>query len=405
MMLWQAAKIGSNIMLTEWSKMDDLTPDDSLRLFGIFSALSVSSSIFIVLRAIIVMIGVLRLSRLLHKDMINSIVYAPINHFHDTVPKGQLLNRLSKDLIQISDVAYYYGSVFTGVLDCVGSVIICAIYEVYSLIFIPIFIILTYVIYRTYVSTGRDLRRIEGVSRSPIVSLTSETINGAVTIRAFNYEGQFRKQFFKRLDNYFLIKLFDRGTSNWFSLHINFCSLIFLTFLIVLSIVFESDFNSQSIGLILTYSLFLSENILHLMYYLTEFQRAIVSLERCDKYTSVPGERPYNLDKDMEIADSWPSQGNIRFEKFSVKYRPDTEIILKDLSFDVLGSQKIGVVGRTGSGKSTLCLCLFRILEPLTGTIYIDDVDIANIGLSKLRSNLTIIPQVKFQLILGPNVI
>ena len=98
--------------------------------------------------------------------------------------------------------------------------------------------------------------------------------------------------------------------------------------------------------------------------------------------------------KDEELEKkNWPEQGRIRFENYSVRYRPTTEIVLKNLNFEINGNEKIGVVGRTGSGKSTICLCLFRILEPLNGTIYIDDEDITKIGLDILRKNLTIIPQ------------
>jgi ATP-binding cassette subfamily C (CFTR/MRP) protein 1 len=98
--------------------------------------------------------------------------------------------------------------------------------------------------------------------------------------------------------------------------------------------------------------------------------------------------------KDDElIKKNWPQEGRIRFENYSVRYRPTTEIVLKKLNFEIEGNEKVGVVGRTGSGKSTICLCLFRILEPYEGTIYIDDEDITKMGLEILRKNLTIIPQ------------
>ena len=112
------------------------------------------------------------------------------------------------------------------------------------------------------------------------------------------------------------------------------------------------------------------------------------------KYTEIEGEKPSIQDNDIILErNNWPSEGIIKFHNYYVKYRPNTEIVLKNLNFEIKSKEKIGIVGRTGSGKSTICLCLFRILEPLEGTIYIDNVDIRNIGLDILRKNITIIPQ------------
>jgi ABC-type multidrug transport system fused ATPase/permease subunit len=118
----------------------------------------------------------------------------------------------------------------------------------------------------------------------------------------------------------------------------------------------------------------------------------MVSLERCLKYTTIETEKAYELPTDQELQ-TWPDKGDIRFENYYVRYRPDTELVLKNLNFTISAGEKIGVVGRTGSGKSTLCLALFRLLEPSAGTIFIDNIDITQVGLKKLRSSLTIIPQ------------
>ena len=118
----------------------------------------------------------------------------------------------------------------------------------------------------------------------------------------------------------------------------------------------------------------------------------MVGLERCLAYTKIISERPEHMKID-ETLENWPFEGKIKFENYSVQYRPDTEIVLKNLNLEIEPKQKIGIVGRTGSGKSTIALCLFRILEAKEGKILIDDIDISEIGLNKLRSNITIIPQ------------
>ena len=144
-----------------------------------------------------------------------------------------------------------------------------------------------------------------------------------------------------------------------------------------------------------TYSVILQDNLGWCFSSFANTENNMISVERAKKYTEIQGEKPSIIrGRDEKLEEkNWPQEGKIRFENYSVRYRPNTEIVLKKLNFSVNGNEKVGVVGRTGSGKSTICLCLFRILEPLTGTIYIDDEDITTIGLDLLRKNITIIPQ------------
>jgi ABC-type multidrug transport system fused ATPase/permease subunit len=123
----------------------------------------------------------------------------------------------------------------------------------------------------------------------------------------------------------------------------------------------------------------------------SNFENTMTKMERCLSYTNLISERPHEINLDSLM--KWPTEGSIEFIHYSVQYRPGTEIVLKNLNFVINGGEHIGIVGRTGSGKSTIALCLFRILEPLQGKIIIDGIDIGIIGLKKLRRNLTIIPQ------------
>jgi ABC-type multidrug transport system fused ATPase/permease subunit len=133
-------------------------------------------------------------------------------------------------------------------------------------------------------------------------------------------------------------------------------------------------------------------NLIRGLHTLTWYENSMIGYERCVEYTKCPSEAPLKNILDDSLS-NWPNKGKIEFLNFSVKYRPDTEIVLKNLSFVIQGNEKVGIVGRTGSGKSTITLCLFRILEATEGRIMIDDVDISTIGLDKLRKSLTIIPQ------------
>ena len=141
-----------------------------------------------------------------------------------------------------------------------------------------------------------------------------------------------------------------------------------------------------------TYSVILVENLAYTFSMFADMENCMISMERCYNYTILESEKYLNLENDKNLI-NWPSQGKIKFENYSVKYRDNTEIVLKNLNFEIFPKEKIGICGRTGSGKSTICLCLFRIIESLMGKIYIDDIDISKIGLNILRKNLTLIPQ------------
>ena len=225
--------------------------------------------------------------------------------------------------------------------------------------------------------------------------MLSATLPGATTIRAFNYEEKYLKKFYKLLDESFKVRIFINASSNFYRLMIDFLSISFLLFIMILLIFLRDKFSSQSTALMLTYYVVMQDNVFKFFGQSSIFERALVSFERCMKYFNIPQEKEKILKIDEDIIKSnWPFEGKIEFRNYSVKYRPENEIILKGLNFVINGGEKIGVVGRTGSGKSTLCLSLFRILEPLSGTILIDNVDIQKIGLKVLRSNITIIPQV-----------
>ena len=169
----------------------------------------------------------------------------------------------------------------------------------------------------------------------------------------------------------------------------------YLIYLVLNMIINEDEMTSQNVGITFTYSVVLQENLSWSFSLAADLENIMISLERCLQYLKIKSEAPTVIKENDEklIEEKWPQEGKIKFENYSVKYRPNTEIVLKKLNLEIKGNEKIGVVGRTGSGKSTICLCLFRILEPLEGTIYIDNVDITKIGLDILRKNLTIIPQ------------
>ena len=400
MSMWQANKGGSDLWLAYWSlpeNQEESQNDQKSKwiFFGVYCALNFSSVFFIFLRIYLLTVGIIRLGRYLHKDMIIKLVRAPINLFHETIPRGQIFNRLSKDLDALNFSIFSVGDTLVCFLSCVGSFVLCAIYDLYSIIYMPFVLIVGYFITRFYLKGSRPLTRLEAISRSPILNTISETIPGYASIRAFGKEEVYCKKFYQKINDCFNINICIRGINMWLQEMFKFLSILYLVYLVTRTCFNEETSTAQSVGITFTYSVVLQDNLGWAFSIAANLENIMISLERCLQYTRIKGEKPSEIKpKDEELQKkNWPQEGRIRFENYSVRYRPTTEVVLKNLNFQIEGNEKVGVVGRTGSGKSTICLCLFRILEPLEGTIYIDDEDITQMGLDILRRNITIIPQ------------
>ena len=334
-----------------------------------------------------------RASRIVHKEMVESLIRAPIPTFHETIPKGQILNRFSGDMHSVDrggmDSFLNILSTIISFVTCVG---ICAYYEPYSLLTIPVILFIGQKISTFYRNSSRGLQRIESGKRSPVLNLCNEVIPGTTTIRAFGFQQKYLSLFHEKVDEHLKFRIITNGCNQWFDMNLDLLSFSFIGFLIAFTIIFKDKFSASAVAIIYTYCDKMKDSLIRGLHTLTRYENSMIRYERCVEYTKCPSEASLKLPSDDSLT-NWPNKGKIEFLNFSVKYRPDTEIVLKNLNFVIQGNEKIGIVGRTGSGKSTITLCLFRILEATEGRIMIDDVDISSIGLDKLRKNLTIIPQ------------
>ena len=392
--LWQANKGGSDLWLAYWSEPENQA-ENKWVFFSVFSALGIASVIFMFFRICMLTRGVIKLGRTVHRDMVEKLIKAPINLFHETIPRGQIYNRLSKDLDTMNFSMWALGDFLISLLSVVGSFVLCGIYDPYSLIYMPFVFVIGFIVTRFYLGGSRPLTRISSISRSPILNLISETLPGNATIRAFQLEYYYKENYYNKINNSLNINLISRGTSIWFQEMFKFVSIFYLTYLVLKTVLDEDNVTAQSCSIVFTYSVLLQEYLGNIFNRCANLENDMISMERCCKYMDIVQERPSHIPEvDNElIRQQWPTNGEIEFKNFSVRYRPETEIVLKNISFHILPKEKVGVCGRTGSGKSTICLCLFRILESYEGQIFIDNVDISTIGLDLLRSNITIIPQ------------
>ena len=388
---WQGLRIMSDLWLGYWSEHQG--EKSNTFFFLIYGIAAMGGSLFNYLRTRVITSGSINCSTKLHNQMITSLIKAPINLFHDTVPKGQIFNRLSKDLPTVDTYTMYWFMTLTAFgSSFLGAVFVCSLYEKECLIFLPIFVIICWFLYRFYINCSRELNRIEGVLNSPILNLVNETIPGTATIRAYNLQDKYIEIFQNKVDEHYKLLYYINGTGQWYLLCLNLLSMIFLTYMVIMTLMHKTKFTPRIIGVILTYSLVLQEDMIEFLSSFSNFENTMTKMERSLSYTKIISERPQSLTSDLSLRD-WPSKGEILFENFNVKYRNDTEIVLKNLNFHLEPGEHLGIVGRTGSGKSTISLCLFRILEAYSGKIYIDGVDISKVGLKKLRESITIIPQ------------
>ena len=402
LLIWQGLRIISDLWLGYWSEHQG--ERSNTYFYIIYGVTAIGGSLFNYLRTRVITSGSINCSTKLHNQMVTNLINAPINLFHDTVPKGQIFNRLSKDLPTVDTYTMYWFMTLTAFgSSFLGAVFVCSLYEKECLILLPIFIIICFLLYRFYINCSRELNRIEGVLNSPILNLVNETIPGTATIRAYNLQNKYIEIFQDKVDEHYKLLYYINGTGQWYLLCLNALSILFLTYMIVITLMHKNKFTPKIIGIILTYSQVLQEDMIEFLSSFSNFENTMTKMERSLSYTKLKMERslsytklisekPQKLTSDLALR-NWPSKGEIQFENFNVKYRNDTEMVLKNINFHLKSGEHLGIVGRTGSGKSTISLCLFRILEAYSGKIYIDGVDISKVGLQKLRESITIIPQ------------
>ncbi|XP_051912386.1 ATP-binding cassette sub-family C member 3-like isoform X6 [Hippocampus zosterae] len=245
---------------------------------------------------------------------------------------------------------------------------------------------------RFYVATSRQLKRLESVSRSPIYSHFSETITGSSVIRAFGRHSAFVFMSDMKVDEN--QKSYYPGivSNRWLGVRIEFIGNCIVLFAALFAVTGKNDLNPGLVGLSVSYALQVTMSLNWMVRMTSDLENNIVAVERVKEYSETKTEAPWEIE-DKKPHPDWPMQGNVEFHNYSVRYREGLDLVLKNLTLSVKGGEKVGIVGRTGAGKSSMTLCLFRLLEAAEGEISIDDVKISEIGLHDLRSKLTIIPQ------------
>ncbi|XP_019384295.1 PREDICTED: multidrug resistance-associated protein 1-like isoform X1 [Crocodylus porosus] len=392
-----ALAIGQNLWLSTWTaeveQMNDLSEWKQLRdnKLGIYGLLGLIQGLLVCYGAYVITQGSLSASRVLHHQMLDSVLHLPLQYF-ETNPVGQIINRFTKDMFMVDVRFHYYLRTWLNcTLDVLGTIlVITSASPLFTLIVIPLGY-LYFTIQRYYIASSRQIRRLAGASHSPVISHFSETLLGAPTIRAFGHEERFVRQN-KDVVNENVVYFYNNVISNrWLAVRLEFLGNLMVFFAALFAAMAGSTVSSSVVGLSISYALNITQSLNFWVRKACEIETNGVSIERICEYAKMNKEAPWLTSKRPPVG--WPSKGIIEFINYQARYRTDLGLALQDISFQTRSQEKVGIVGRTGAGKSTLTNCLFRILERAGGKIIIDGIDISTIGLHDLRSNLNIIPQ------------
>lgn len=329
-------------------------------------------------------------SRRIHEKLVRSVLYSPMRFF-DTTPLGRIINRLSTDIKSVDgSLGRYLQQVLHQVLECSFRLVVMSV--LIPAFFIPIVVVSIVGITcgQMYVRAQMGVKRIVSVKESPLFSHFGDAIAGIVTIRGFGAQDRFLEENLRRIDDYSQPSEALYSLNRWIGIRIAWCTAAIGLAAGVIALT-AKDYSPGLIGFSLSNALAFSTSILYSVKYMTVFEVELNSFERVDEYTDLPQEPVKRLDKEPSAA--WPTQGSCVIKNLSVKYYADGPEVLNKVSFDVKPRERVGVVGRTGAGKSSLALSLLRFTHVTNGSITIDGVNIQNINLEALRRRITIIPQ------------
>ena len=385
------------------SEEEKFNKEDNYKFFIHYSGILFIGIFIQFIKEMLVAFSNFKSTKYLHEKMIYSLIRAPINLFHDVVPIGQILNRLIHDLDLSQEIIWMFNKILGSLIGLITSIYICFLENRESIYASPVIALFAYLLLKYFITAGRDLNRLNGISRSPAISLFSETILGITTIRTFKQEKPSKMKFYERLDEHYGVMLYKYGSDNWFCMSLDLISHFYLGFVLIGAILGINTFDAKTVGIMLDYSSDFSEQLLEVFEQGTHVEKSLISLERCDTYSKIPSEKYEDEKKKKKkiysLSDkSWPVEGKVNYENYSMKYRPNCDLALKDVNIEINPGEKIGIVGRTGSGKSSLTLSLFRIVEAFSGKIIIDGENISEIPLKKLRRSVSIVPQEPFLL-------
>ncbi|KAJ1337700.1 ATP-binding cassette subfamily C (CFTR/MRP) member 1 [Microdochium nivale] len=398
LVLAQTAQIGGNVWLKDWATRNTAEGSNPEvgKYVGGYLAFGVGSALLTVLQTLILWIFCsIEASRKLHERMATAIFRSPMSFF-DTTPAGRILNRFSSDIYRVDEVlARTFNMLFVNLARSGFTLAVISVGAPPFIAFIIPLSLAYYWVQRYYLRTSRELKRLDSVSRSPIYAHFQESLGGISTIRAYRQQDRFELDNEWRVDTNMRAYFPSISANRWLAVRLEFLGAIIIfaaAGFAVIIVTTGGNLDAGMVGLFMSYALGITGSLNWIVRQTVEVETNIVSVERVLEYAALPSEAE-EIIPGRRPPVAWPSSGSVEFKNYSTRYRAGLDLVLKNINLDIKSHEKIGVVGRTGAGKSSLTLALFRLIEPAAGNISIDDLNTSNVGLLDLRRRLAIIPQ------------
>ncbi|OQS03967.1 ABC transporter-MRP [Thraustotheca clavata] len=376
--LWQGLSIGSDLYLGYWTGTAKVLTEEQFHQqaeynITIYSLLAVGSATMVAVRVFFVSLGGMKASKTLFHGLTAALLRAPMRFF-DANPLGRVLNRFSGDIGQVDgripwSFSYFLSTLFVLIFSLGTTMVVIRTYSVFMLPLIYIY----YVIGARYVQPAREIERLSKTTKSPLMTHISESIEGAVLVRAFGSKQvrRFERQHQTNVDKNNEVLFAGDLAGQWFAFRIQVISATMLLVTTLSLVYLRGVLSPGLIGLVFNYALQITANLEGMVSIWSGLEMAMVAPERVAEYTNIEPEAPRVISGSVPA--QWPTAGSLTFTNVSFRYKPNDPLVLKELNFHINAGEKIGIVGRTGAGKSSLTMALFRINEVASGTIAIDN--------------------------------
>ncbi|KAG0261148.1 Multidrug resistance-associated protein 1 [Mortierella polycephala] len=444
--LGQACQIGTNIWLKYWSSEAETGRHTVGFFLGVYAVIIFAYMIMNVVSGYVTMVlAAIRASTRLHERLLTKMLCLPMSFF-DTTPLGRIVNRFSSDVFSIDELTpWNFINIFLCGCSVLGTIVVIATTTPVFLAVVPPLVGIYLLVQAYYIRSSRALKRIDSVSKSPIYQHFSETLAGVTTIRALNANGRFIADNAAKADIAANAYFSWVAANRWLQVRLEALGSLVVLASALFAVLNRNSLDSGNVGLALSYALSVTVDITWLVRSYCDLQNQLVAVERIDEYAGKNPEAP--AETEVKLPENWPQAGHVEFKNYSTRYRQGLDLVIKNISFEVQPGEKVGIVGRTGAGKSSLTLALFRIVEAANshwaksshngldqdvaateaaerdfsklekstkttedeikdiailerveieedgGSIWIDGVDISTVGLKYLRQHLAIIPQ------------
>ncbi|XP_059158170.1 multidrug resistance-associated protein 1-like isoform X2 [Physella acuta] len=400
-LVYMGSNIFSGIWLSQWtddtylanrslSNTTEYTDRTNLYI-GLYGGLGVIQGVFIYTFSSSLLVKTVVASNVLHNSMMHNIMRSPMSFF-DTTPTGRIVNRFSKDVDVLDNML---PNVLRQSVHSMGRMLISLIQISYSTpivlcVIVPV-VVLYVLMQRVYIPASRQIRRIDSTTKSPIYVHFSETLSGVSSIRAYGAQDRFNQHSMDLVDHNLKFYFSSIVATSWLQIRLQFLGNI----IVLAAAMFaqaDTGLSAGLAGLAVSYAQQVTNALSQVIQVATQAETNIVSAERILEYSELKNEAPWS-NPEVKLPKPWPQDGQVDLDDLQIRYREGLELVLKGITCQLKAGEKVGIVGRTGAGKSSLSVALFRLVEPAAGTLSIDQQNISQIGLHDLRKNITILPQ------------